>query len=404
VGALLFKRRITVSPWDHFWKEQPEPDLQRLRRDLTRAYLAGVSVDLFADPPLRLRQPQEQFPFLIFIESLAAVSSQFQAGGRKDPVITDLLANSFLLIARQRHRFDLQQGLSRADATVLLKGFALSNDSLPIFDATSPIRDEANVFLETALLASPTLAALVSEKRYSNGFIRSLLATSEVAAETRIPHIRTVLLSNILHIVAIESGARIINETAGPAEGSFADLVLNTLVRVCPPKLWAAAGRIFHAMAPFLSSVSVATAKTFTEFFKRIVAAGDQALGVYVEGFALLAQTGLCPTFLAEIVRAKVIFAGLETNTVGRIAPAAQIIARYVGAVEQQKAAGAKLQGAISKVDVSALFSEIVLFARRHDLHTVEGLRVSDSWVDDLVLRRFERERVVLNDIGKRKE
>jgi hypothetical protein len=333
---LFFTTGLTLAPGQRFWLTHREPLKQRIRRDLVHAFLGVFSLQLFAVPALPFVVRFEGFPVLLFIESVAQVSAQFLAKGCSDQVIAELLANSFILIARQPQDQAMRDSLVLTNPAKLLKAFA---SSPPLFDATCPIADEALAFFYVSLCCHPNFASHVATSGEVNTFIASLaFSASRHVDENGYSPIVAIHFSSILHLLAFPDVALRLNSPVDgtSSHGSYADLLLGACAKACTEELQVIVGRVFHTLAPSLSSVTSSTAQALLAAFAWIIDAGGRALPLWAEAFALIVQrhSPYSPEFRSEIFAAQQLFARLKDSAKG---PAVATVLRFITAAGSQE-------------------------------------------------------------------
>jgi hypothetical protein len=358
-----------------------------------RAFLGVFALQLFAAPPLPFVVRFDNFPFILFIESVANVSALYSAGGRSDAITADLLAHSFLLVARQPVQEAMIGAFALIDRAKILNAFG---SSPPLFDPTSPVADEALAFFHLAIWHAPALPQLVAATGRSNAFIFALISSAKVQFEKS--RVLAVIFSVVLQLLAVPEACQSLNDPLPSNDGSYADFLLTVCTEVCPPALWVPFGRIFHTLAPALRTVTGTTATAVIAFFARIADSGDEAHWVWIEAFARIVQKRVDPStkFRAAIFKARALFESFEGSTQARVGPSAEIILRFVRAAATGKAA--------QKIDATLLFPEVEDFPRKPTVVTAETLQEWAAWLDELFAKAFQSEIAQLRELRYRRE
>jgi hypothetical protein len=364
---------------------------------LVHALLGVVSLDLFAGTKSVLAVPLPGFPYALFIQSVACVSGAFLAGDRTDTVTASLLRNCFTFAARQFSSAEFRAAFAEIPPATLLRGFAQSPDSVPLFDPYSAVAGEALSFFATAILFHPTLIATIAENGFSNAFIQNLVFAAELAFEAiGFCYLHTIVISAIRRLLTNPLAADKLNEpftgafscTFQPSKGSVADLLLSVCLRFPGSEAWLSVACIVHTVAPRLAVLAPQTAKGIVGLFAQ--AEGFAAV-LLAEAFAIVVQQrGRKSALLLEIARAAPLFRAKSGAADPKLAQPLGIVLHFVEAVGGVH--GKKIAAAVKAVDTEQLFPEVQPFTRKAQIVGKEMEKTWGQWSGALFAKAFESE------------
>jgi hypothetical protein len=196
-------------------------------------------------------------------------------------------------------------------------------------------------------LFQPDFVHFVASNGYSNNFVFRLAEAAAVQYErSGISYLHSLLLSTILLFVHDETVAAGLNEqwvgtfatAAPPAPGSYADLLMMSVLDVCREEtFWPSAICIFHMVAPHIRAFSPAVAARVMKLFELCVTQHRSLALLVVEALVRIVQNPANGNngFLQAIVTKRQLFDGLSLGDVKGEAALAVIKAFIAEAVEK---------------------------------------------------------------------
>jgi hypothetical protein len=405
VSDLLFKDGLTLSPGESLWGALPKeaPQLNQTRRNLLNALVRVFSVGALASPPRFVALPLIGFPFAKLITNVANVSFRYLEqvhAGKTDQFTVPLLKSGFTLCVQLFDRADFRSAFSEIKRQRLVRSFALSAVGVPVFEPLSPLANEAVSFLYTALVLQPSIPQFLAVHLYSNTFVFYLISAAELVFEkSGFSFVHTLLFSSIIRIVAEPKAAAALNAPRAhdlqfafqPPPGSYGDLLLNIAVHVCQSEgAWTWAARIFHAIAPFISHVSLQTGFGVLSLFEQASAADSSAMALFLDGFAAVVQRSQPPEnglIVAIFQRARTFRTLKVPQSSGRalgVILAFLMVARKLARAEQKSILTAEEAAQLfAQIEIAKSFPQTQAFTRKEP-ELADRLPGWREWSDNL--------------------
>jgi hypothetical protein len=302
---LLFKGFLTLGEGESVWGERRDKGfpLNLARRVVVQGLVRILSIGSLTPRQHSLAIPLSGFPFAGLILSVAHLSRRFLEQlrtGRTDIFMAPLLKSGMTLCALLVDRPEFRSAFSEISLRTIVRSFALSASSVPLFEPFSPIANESFTFLLLSLTLNPSFAHVLAKHGYSIPFLFYLLSAAElVFTKAGWSPIHPLLFSALLYLVsdpiAVQSlNARCVRDipfASRAPSGSNFDLLIGVATQACQPEsAWPSLAALVHAVSPTISHISVSASAAVLVIFERAVSAKSPSVSLFLDAFATVVQ------------------------------------------------------------------------------------------------------------------
>lgn len=280
------------------------------------------------------------------------------------------------------------------DADLLLKAFAYSEDSRPLFCPASPFLSEAISFFDMAVSTQLDFLTVVSDSGLGNMFVANLLNVAQITFQKiKFSYLHSIIISIILLLVTDPAIAAGLSEAA--EGGSHADHLLMVLLDLCESEesFWASFACIFNLLAANVTVFSLQTEMRVLNFFETICERQRLIVPLFMDAFvSVLAMTETPENkFLNALVERANFFDGLEAKSINVLTPLQDFL-DFVSDLqaEEEELADDDLVELLDELE----FADTDIPRLLRNLHTFAGEmeKTYVQWTDLLFIRSWRAE------------